>query len=186
MQDFILDAVQWLVWCVVLIKHWYNNSKWKQNDSSSVDQQSRQKRKAMASLSLKRLTALDSIFILQILQKPNIQNPSHPDLIKFRLRFRVSYSVFAAIVHMFITKQCPNKMQYPNKNGLLFDEVSFNITTFVSDWNRLNGEQMAMLLRYQLLAHLCHLQCPQWPANKARTTVCWVCFSLSLATDCQI
>ena len=110
MQDFILDAVQWLVWCVVLIKHWYNNSKWKQNDSSSVDQQSRQKRKAMASLSLKRLTALDSIFILQILQNPNIQNPSHPDLIKFRLRFRVSYSVFAAIVHMFITKQCPNKI----------------------------------------------------------------------------
>ena len=50
----IRDAVQWLVWHVLLIKHWFNNRKRKQNDSSSVDQQSRPKRKARASLSLKR------------------------------------------------------------------------------------------------------------------------------------
>ena len=104
MHDLIRDPVQWLVWHVALIRHWFNNRKRKQSDSSSVDQQSRQKRKARASLSLTRLTAWDSIFGLDILQNPNIQNPAHPDGIKFRLRFRVPYSVFAAIVHMFTTK----------------------------------------------------------------------------------
>ena len=106
MLDLIRDPVQRLVWHVVLIKHWFNYRKRKKNYSSSVDQQSRQKRKATASLSLKRLpvTACDSIFGLDILQNPNIQNPAHPDGIKFRLRFRVPYSVFAAIFHMFITK----------------------------------------------------------------------------------
>ena len=106
MHYLIQDPVQWLVWHVVWIKHWFNNCKRKQNDSSSVDQQSRQKRKARASLSLKRLTAWDSIFWLGILQNPNIQNPAHPDWI--RLRFRVPHSVFAAIVHMFIIKDCWN------------------------------------------------------------------------------
>ena len=83
--DSIQDAVQWLLWRVVLIKHWFSNCKWKQNDSSSFDQQSRRKRKATASLSLKRLTAWDSIFGLHILLHPSIQNPSHWHLIaKFR------------------------------------------------------------------------------------------------------
>ena len=81
MQDFIQDAVHWLVWYFVLIKHWFNNSKWKQNDSSSVDQQSKA-RKARASLSLKRLTAWDSFFGLHILQNPNIRLGSQPDGIK--------------------------------------------------------------------------------------------------------
>ena len=108
MHDLIRDPVQRLVWHVVLIKHWFINRKRKQNDSSSVDQQSRQKRKARASLSLKRLRAWDSIFGLDILQNPNIQIPAHPDGIKFRLRFRVPYSVFAAIVHMFTTKDSWN------------------------------------------------------------------------------
>ena len=103
-SQHIRDPVPWLVWHVVSIKHCFNNRKRKQNDSSSVDQQSRQKRKARASLSLKRLRAWDSIFGLDILQNPNIQIPAHPDGIKFRLRFRVPYSVFAAIFHMFITK----------------------------------------------------------------------------------
>ena len=48
-----MPTVQWLVWHIVLIKCWSNNSKRKQNYSSYVDQQSRQKRKARASLSLK-------------------------------------------------------------------------------------------------------------------------------------
>ena len=108
MHDLIRDPVQWLVWHVVFIKHWFINRKRKQNDSSSVDQQSRQKRKARASLSLKRLRAWDSIFGLDILQNPNIQIPAHPDGIKFRLRFRVPYSVFAAIVHMFTTNDSWN------------------------------------------------------------------------------
>ena len=82
MHDQTRDPVQWLVWHVVLIKHWFNNRKRKQNDSSSVDQQSRYKRKARACLSLKRLTPWDSIFRLDILQNPNIQNPAHPDGIK--------------------------------------------------------------------------------------------------------
>ena len=55
MHYLILDPSQWLVWHVVLIKHCFNNCKRKQNDSSSVDQQLRQKRKARASLPLKRL-----------------------------------------------------------------------------------------------------------------------------------
>ena len=100
----IRDPVQWLVWHVVLIKHCFNNRKREQNDSSSVDQQSRQKRKARASLSLKRLTAWDSIFGHDILQNPNIRNPAHPDGVKRRLRFRAPCSVLAAIVHMFTTK----------------------------------------------------------------------------------
>ena len=40
-------------------------------------------------------------------------------------------------------------------SGLLLDEISFNITTFVTDWNRLNGEQTVVLLQYQ---HLCNRQ----------------------------
>ena len=54
MRDLMQDHVHWLVWHVVLIKNWFNKHKRKQNDSSSVDQQSRLKRKARASLSLKR------------------------------------------------------------------------------------------------------------------------------------
>ena len=53
----IQDPIQRLVWQVDLIKHWFNHHKTKQNDSSSVDQQSRQNRKARAtwaSLSLNR------------------------------------------------------------------------------------------------------------------------------------
>ena len=45
-SQLIRDPVQWLVWHVVSIKHWFNNRKRKQNHSSSVDQESRQTTKA--------------------------------------------------------------------------------------------------------------------------------------------
>ena len=80
----------------------------------------------------------------------------------------------------FYSDQCPHNVLhlYLGKEGK------------PTDWNRMNGEQIAMLLLYQHLRHLSqhfsHLLCPQWPANKACTTVCWVCFYLSLASCCQI
>ena len=131
MHDLIRDPVQWLVWHVVFIKHWFINRKRKQNDSSSVDQQSRQKRKAGASMSLKRLTAWDSIFRLEILQNPNIQNPAHPDGIKFRLTFRVPYSAFAAIVHMFTTKDGWNPVSDSESDFLASHPIPFK-TNFKS------------------------------------------------------
>ena len=36
MHDFTRDPVQRLVWLYVLIKHWFNNHKRKQNDCSSL------------------------------------------------------------------------------------------------------------------------------------------------------
>ena len=61
---------------------------------------------------------------------------------------------------------------------LLLSLIQLYNVMFVKDRN-MNGDQMAMLLWYQHLCHSCHLLhllCPQWPANKAHTTICWVCF----------
>ena len=144
MHYLIWDPVQWLVqWLVlhvVLIKHWFNNLKRKQNDSSSVNQQSRSKRKARASLSVKRGFNLQTQHMLTEVSLP------------------------AYIEDEWFT--------------LLLSLIQHYNVMFVTDWNRLNGEQMAMLLWYQQFGHLCHLLhllCPQWPANKAHTTICWVC-----------
>ena len=48
MHDFTRDPVQRLVWLYVLIKHWFNNHKRKQNDCSPVNQQLRQEGKNMS------------------------------------------------------------------------------------------------------------------------------------------
>jgi hypothetical protein len=45
-----------------------------------------------------RLYAWGSVFGEDILQNHHIQDPTHPDGIKFRLRIRVPYSVFQSIV----------------------------------------------------------------------------------------
>ena len=48
-----------------------------------------------------RLDLSQSVFGIDILGNPNIQDPAHVDAIKFRRRFRVPYSVFAIIVDLF-------------------------------------------------------------------------------------
>ena len=78
-----------------------NIHKRKQNDSSPVDQQSRQERKARASLSLKRGINLQHGHMLTEVSLAAYTFKRR------RLRLRMS--------------------------GLLFDKVSFNITTFVMD-----------------------------------------------------
>ena len=55
----IRDPVQWLVWYVVLIQNWFNNCKRKQNDSRYVDQpQSRPKRKAKGKSVIEKVDSL--------------------------------------------------------------------------------------------------------------------------------
>ena len=48
----------------------------------------------------RRLNTWGSVFGEDILQNPHIQHPTHPDGIKFRLRFRVPYSVFQSIARL--------------------------------------------------------------------------------------
>ena len=107
MHYLILDPSQWLVWHVVLIKHCFNNcnlqeeAEWFQFCWPTVKTEKEGKGKSA-------IEKVDSIFRLNILQNPNRQNPAHPDRTKFRLRFRVPYSIFPAIVHMFTAKNCWN------------------------------------------------------------------------------
>ena len=98
MQDLMQDPVQLLVWHVVLIKHWFNNHKRKQNDSSSVNQQSRQKRKAKGKSVIEKETqSSDSTYV----------DRSFTGSIHFkRTRLRLWMSGLLCV----------------------FDEVSFNIT----------------------------------------------------------
>ena len=53
----------------------------------------------------RRLNSWDSVFGKDILLNSNIQNPQHLDGKRFRLRFRVPYSVFSGIVQMFLTRE---------------------------------------------------------------------------------
>ncbi len=49
----------------------------------------------------RRLDPSQSVFGIDVLGNPNIQDPAHVDTIKFRRRFRVPYSVFAINVDLF-------------------------------------------------------------------------------------
>ena len=60
----------------------------------------------------RRLNTWGSVFGEDILQNPHIQHPTHPDGIKFRLRFRVPYSVFQSIVAEFRSRDGWNPSGY--------------------------------------------------------------------------
>ena len=62
-------------------------------------------RKSRAGVSLLRRDAWGSIFGLDTLMNPHIQNPQHPAGIRFRKRFRVPYAVFLKIVDMFKSRE---------------------------------------------------------------------------------
>jgi hypothetical protein len=83
-----------------IIRHWILSRKRNEPDSSTEERRPRRKNKVF-----RRLDAWGSIFGDDILQNPNIQNPNHPDGIKFRRRFRVPYSIFMSIVGMFRSRE---------------------------------------------------------------------------------
>ena len=83
-----------------LIVHWFLYRKRKQQlrDEGPLPRTRRQ-------LKYQRRDAWQSIFGCDCLLNPNIQNPKHPEGIKFRRRFRVPYSVFLTIVDMFKSRE---------------------------------------------------------------------------------
>ena len=87
---------EWMQLHFLLIKPWFLSRKRKpeleQPEYSSPRRQCKVYR---------RLDAWGSIFGDAILQNPNIQDPKHPDGIKFKRRFRVPYSVFLSILANF-------------------------------------------------------------------------------------
>ena len=83
-----------------IIRHWILSRKRNEPDSRTEERRPRRKNKVF-----RRLDAWGSIFGDDILQNPNIQNPNHPDGIKFRRRFRVPYSIFMSIVGMFRSRE---------------------------------------------------------------------------------
>jgi hypothetical protein len=81
---------------ILVMKRWFLSRKRKQQDHEPEDSRPRR-----PNLVYRRLDAWGSVFGEDILQNPHIQDPTHPDGIKFRLRFRVPYSVFQSIVANF-------------------------------------------------------------------------------------
>jgi hypothetical protein len=81
---------------ILVMKRWFLSRKRKQQHHEPEDRRPRR-----PNLVFRRLDAWGSVFGEDILQNPHIQYPTHPDGIKFRLRFRVPYSVFQCIVADF-------------------------------------------------------------------------------------
>jgi hypothetical protein len=80
------------------VKHCFNASKRKEHGHAAPDLASPRTRKKRDCKKYHRQNAWHSIFGMNVLDNLNIQNPTYPDAIKFRRRFRVPYSLFVTIV----------------------------------------------------------------------------------------
>jgi hypothetical protein len=105
MLDIVDNPVLWLTWHVLLIKSWFSNHRAAGTGDQSTSLSRKRRGRDWDRDVRRRLHSWDSVFGKDILLNSNIQNPQHPDGEKFRLRFRVPYSVFAGIVQMFVTRE---------------------------------------------------------------------------------
>ncbi len=86
---------------LLAVKYCLEASKRKEHGNSAPELDSPCPRKKRECKKYHRQNAWQSVFGMKVLNNPNIQNPTHPDAIKFRRRFRVPYSPFVAIVELF-------------------------------------------------------------------------------------
>ena len=101
MLNIVDDPVLWLTWRVHLIKRWFAIHRAAGTGPTGLGG----KRRGRDWDIRRRLNSWDSVFGKDILLNSNIQNPQHLDGKRFRLRFRVPYSVFSGIVQMFLTRE---------------------------------------------------------------------------------